>query len=67
MRAQVVALCETPLGVLNAAQIAAAPGVVALMWGAEDLLAAMNGRTSRFADGRYRQVAALNFGPRVRR
>ena len=54
----VVALCETPLGVLNAAEIAAAPNTIALMWGAEDLIAAIGGRTSRFADdGRYRDVA----------
>ncbi len=56
-RWQVIALCETPLGVLNAAALAAAPGVTALMWGAEDLIASMNGRTSRHGDGRYRQVA----------
>ena len=56
-RWQVIALCETPLGVLNAATLAAAPGVTALMWGAEDLIASMNGRTSRHGDGRYRQVA----------
>ena len=54
---QVVALAETPLGVVNAAQLAAEPNVVALMWGAEDLIAALHGRTSRFPDGRYRQVA----------
>jgi citrate lyase subunit beta / citryl-CoA lyase len=54
---RVVALCETPLGVLNAAAIAAAPNVVALMWGAEDLIAAMGGRSSRREDGRYRDVA----------
>jgi len=54
---QVVALCETPLGILNAAQISGAPNVIALMWGAEDLIAAMNGRTSRHADGRFREVA----------
>jgi citrate lyase subunit beta / citryl-CoA lyase len=54
---RVVALCETPLGVVNAAEIAAAPNVIALMWGAEDLIAAMRGRTSRFFDGRYRDVA----------
>ena len=54
---RVVALCETPLGVVNAAEIAAAPNVIALMWGAEDLIAAMGGRTSRFFDGRYRDVA----------
>jgi citrate lyase subunit beta/citryl-CoA lyase len=56
-RWQVTALCETPLGVLNAAALASAPGVAALMWGAEDLIATMHGRTSRHADGRYRQVA----------
>ena len=54
---QVVALCETPLGVLEAARIAAAPNVIALMWGAEDLIAATGGRTSRHPDGRFRDVA----------
>lgn len=54
---QVVALCETPLGVVNAAGIAAAPTVIALMWGAEDLVAAMRGRSSRRPDGSYRDVA----------
>ena len=48
---RVVALCETPLGVVNAAEIAAAPSVIAVMWGAEDLIAAMRGRTSRLPDG----------------
>jgi citrate lyase subunit beta / citryl-CoA lyase len=54
---RVVALCETPLGVLNAAAIASAPNVVALMWGAEDLVAAIGGRSSRRPDGGYRDVA----------
>ncbi len=54
---RVVALCETPLGVVNAAEIAAAPGVIAVMWGAEDLIAAMRGRTSRRPGGGYRDVA----------
>lgn len=54
---QVVALCETPRAVLNAATIADCPGVVALMWGAEDLLAGLGGRSSRTDDGRYRDVA----------
>jgi citrate lyase subunit beta/citryl-CoA lyase len=54
---QVVALCETPRGVANAVTIADCPGVVAVMWGAEDLVAALGGRSSRFADGRYRDVA----------
>ena len=53
----VVALCETALGIVNAAEIAAAPNVTAVMWGAEDLIASMRGRTSRFPDGRYRDVA----------
>ena len=54
---RIVALCETPLGIVNAAEIAAASNVIAMMWGAEDLIAAMGGRTSRFPDGRYRDVA----------
>ena len=53
----VVALCETALGIVNAAEIAAAPNVTAVMWGAEDLIASMRGRTSRFPNGRYRDVA----------
>ena len=54
---RVVALCETALGIVNAAEIAAAPNVIAVMWGAEDLMASMRGRSSRFPDGRYRDVA----------
>ncbi|WP_440104015.1 HpcH/HpaI aldolase/citrate lyase family protein [Glutamicibacter mishrai] len=55
----VVALCETAAGVANAAQIAAAPNVVALMWGAEDLIASLGGTSSRHDDGSYRQVASF--------
>jgi citrate lyase subunit beta/citryl-CoA lyase len=54
---RIVALCETALGIVNAAEIAAAPSVIAVMWGAEDLIASLGGRTSRFPDGRYRDVA----------
>lgn len=66
--ADVLALVETPLGVINAAAIAAAPGCVGLMWGAEDLLAGMGGSTSRFTTaeagsgrtpGTYRDVPRL--------
>jgi citrate lyase subunit beta/citryl-CoA lyase len=53
----VVALVETPRGVANAVALADAIGVTGLMWGAEDLIAAMGGRSSRFPDGRYRDVA----------
>ncbi len=56
-RYQVVALCETAAGVLNAPAIAAAPNAVALMWGAEDLLASLGGTSSRKDDGGYRAVA----------
>ncbi|MGN6743663.1 MAG: HpcH/HpaI aldolase/citrate lyase family protein [Amnibacterium sp.] len=53
----VIALCETPAGVLAAPWLAAAPNTIGLMWGAEDLVAALGGRSSRGADGRYRDVA----------
>jgi citrate lyase subunit beta/citryl-CoA lyase len=53
----VIALCETPAGVENAGQIAAVPHVIALMWGAEDLVGAIGGRSSRYADGSYRDLA----------
>lgn len=54
----VIALCETAAGVVRAADIAAHPRVVALMWGAEDLVASMGGTSSRHASGAYRDVAA---------
>lgn len=53
----VIALCETPLGVTRAAELAAHPAVVALGWGAEDLVAAIGGTSSRRPDGQYRDVA----------
>ena len=46
---KVIALCEMPAGIVGAAEIAAAPNVTAVMWGAEDLIAAIGGRTSRAA------------------
>lgn len=54
----VVALCETASGVLAAAEIAAADPVVALMFGAEDLVVSMGGTSSRAPGGRYRSVVA---------
>lgn len=59
--AQVLALIETPLGAVNAAAIAAHPATIGLMWGAEDLVAAMGGQASRFGTdepgpGRYRDT-----------
>ncbi|WP_404287967.1 HpcH/HpaI aldolase/citrate lyase family protein [Glutamicibacter arilaitensis] len=54
---EVVALCETAAGVTNVGSFAASPLVVALMWGAEDLLASLGGTSSRHEDGSYRDVA----------
>jgi len=54
---EVIALCETAAGILAAPQIAASPHVVALMWGAEDLVASLGGTSSRREDGEYRDVA----------
>ena len=54
----VVALCETPRGVLNAAAIATADNLVGLMWGSEDLMAALGAGPARSADGRLTDVAA---------
>ena len=55
---EVIALCESAAGVVAASEIAAVPAVVALLWGAEDLVASLGGTSSRHADGRYRDVAA---------
>ncbi len=56
-RFALVALCETARGVANAERIAALENVVALMWGAEDLVASLGGTSSRRPGGRYRDVA----------
>lgn len=52
-----LALIETPRGAVFAAEIAAAENTVAMMWGAEDLVAALGGTSSRRPDGGYRDVA----------
>lgn len=54
---EVIALLETPRGAVFATEIAAADNSVALMWGAEDLVATLGGSSSRKADGSYRDVA----------
>ena len=55
---EVIALCETASGIKNVVSIADAPGVIAVMWGAEDLVASLGGTSSRHDDGRYRAVAS---------
>ncbi len=54
---EVFVLLESPLGVERAGDLAAAPGCVGLMWGADDLVAGLGGTSSRGADGRWRDVA----------
>ena len=57
----VVVLCESAAGILAAPALAQRPNVVALMWGAEDLVASLGGTSSRFSSGpqagQYRAVA----------
>lgn len=57
----VLALCETARGIVHAEEIAAHPATIGLMWGAEDLVASLGGRSSRITTGahagRYRDVA----------
>lgn len=55
--ARVILLCETALGVVRASELAEEDGVVALMWGAEDLVASLGGQSSRRKDGSYRDIA----------
>ena len=54
----VIALCETAAGILQVESIAAESSVIAVMWGAEDLVASLGGTSSRQEDGSYRTVAS---------
>ncbi|MEP9393980.1 CoA ester lyase [Gordonia sp. VNQ95] len=59
---QTIALIETPAGAVRAHEIAAAVNCIGLMWGAEDLVAGLGGKSSRFGPeernpGTYRDVA----------
>ena len=54
---EVIALVESPLGALAVTEIALAASTIGVMWGAEDLVAAMGGNSSRREDGSYRDVA----------
>lgn len=53
----VIALCETAAGVVRAERLAEHRRVVALMWGAEDLIASIGGTSSRDEESAYRAVA----------
>lgn len=54
---EVIALLETPVGIERAGELAAVGNVVAVMWGADDLVAGLGGTGSRKPDGTYRDVA----------
>ncbi|AMB87836.1 citrate lyase [Pseudomonas agarici] len=53
---QVIVLCETAKGVINAYQLAQAQNCMALFWGGEDLIADLGGRSSRDSSGNYYPV-----------
>jgi len=53
----VVALVETVRGLERAGSLAQPDNVVAMMWGADDLVASMGGTSSRRDDGGYRDLA----------
>ncbi|WP_206490688.1 CoA ester lyase [Rhodococcus sp. KRD162] len=57
VRWNVVALIESPLGAMTVFEALAADNAIGAMWGAEDLVAAMGGNSSRHAGGEYRAVA----------
>ncbi|WP_051637089.1 HpcH/HpaI aldolase/citrate lyase family protein [Rhodococcus sp. UNC363MFTsu5.1] len=54
---EVIALIESPLGALTVAESAQVANAIGVMWGAEDLVAALGGNASRHTDGSYRDVA----------
>lgn len=56
-RYSLIALCETARGIHAADRIAAHPQIVAMMWGAEDLVASLGGTSSRNTEGGYRDIA----------
>ncbi|MGA3683013.1 HpcH/HpaI aldolase/citrate lyase family protein [Pseudomonas graminis] len=53
---QVIVLCETARGVINAIELARAANCIALFWGGEDLIADLGGRNSRDSLGNYYPV-----------
>lgn len=54
---EVIVLVESPLGALAVEEVALAASTIGVMWGAEDLTAALGGNASRHADSTYRDVA----------
>ncbi|MFC9996188.1 HpcH/HpaI aldolase/citrate lyase family protein [Nocardia sp. NPDC127526] len=54
---EVIALVESPLGAMAVGRAVMVRNAIGVMWGAEDLVAALGGNSSRHADGSYRDVA----------
>ncbi|QLY32414.1 HpcH/HpaI aldolase/citrate lyase family protein [Nocardia huaxiensis] len=54
---EVIPLIESPLGAMAVGRAVMARNAIGVMWGAEDLVAALGGNSSRHADGSYRDVA----------
>ncbi|TSE02169.1 CoA ester lyase [Skermania sp. ID1734] len=54
---EVIVLIESPMGAVRVAELVHQDNVVAVMWGAEDLVAGLGGNASRHDDGSYRDVA----------
>ncbi|GAB4589210.1 HpcH/HpaI aldolase/citrate lyase family protein [Nocardia sp. IFM 10818] len=54
---EVIALVESPLGAMAVGRAVMVRNAIGVMWGAEDLVAALGGNSSRHADGGYRDVA----------
>ncbi|MBV9514952.1 MAG: CoA ester lyase [Mycobacteriaceae bacterium] len=54
---QVIVLVETPLGAVTVAESVQADNAVGVMWGSEDLFAALGGTANRNPDGTLRDVA----------
>jgi citrate lyase subunit beta/citryl-CoA lyase len=53
----VIVLIETPLGAVNVVDCVRQDNAVGVMWGSEDLFAALGGTANRTADGTLRDVA----------
>ncbi len=54
---QVIVLIETPLGAVTVAESVRVDNAVGVMWGSEDLFAALGGTANRNPDGTLRDVA----------
>ncbi|GAC70380.1 HpcH/HpaI aldolase/citrate lyase family protein [Gordonia soli] len=63
---QTIALVETPLGAVRVNEIAEAVNCIGLMWGAEDLVAGLGGKSSRFGPGEYREGSYRDVARHVR-